>query len=309
MNSQREQENDVKKTTKQSEENIARNFILIVTLMFAIFLFLNSAFILKPNEYAVIKQFGKIVKVADSEGIRFKVPLVQSKAIVPKNILFYDVPPAEINTLDKKRIVVDYYSLWEITDPVMMIESLRTIEGAESRLSDIIYSNVRNELGKLDYGSIINPDDNDRGGFDKLVQEDVNKLLKANKNGIQIVDIQIKRIDLPASNEKSVYSRMISERETKAQEYLSQGNAEAKKITANVDREAQEIIARANSKAEIIIAKGEGEAAKIYNNSYGQDAEFFNIYTTLESYKTTIDEETVIMLPIDSPYLKYLKGN
>ena len=294
---------------KDSDKKILRNLTLTLILILSVFLFLNSAFILKPNEYAVIKQFGKIVKVADTEGLRFKVPLLQSKAIVPKNILFYDVPPAEINTLDKKRIVVDYYSLWQITDPVMMIESLRTLEGAEARLSDIIYSNVRNELGKLEYGSIINPEDNDRGGFDKLVQDDVNTILEANKNGIQVVDIQIKRIDLPESNEKSVYSRMISERETKAQEYLSQGNAEAKKITANVDREAQEIIARANSKAEIIIAKGEGEAAKIYNDVYGQDIEFFNLYTTLESYKTTIDEETVIMLPIDSPYLKYLKGN
>lgn len=301
--------NNVQEMKKRSDPKTGRNFLFIGVLIISLFLLFNSAFILKPNEYAVIRQFGKIVKVADSEGLKFKVPLVQSKSIVPKNILFYDVPPAEINTLDKKRIVVDYYSLWEITDPVMMIETLRTIEGAESRLSDIIYSNVRNELGKLDYGSIINPDDNDRGGFDKLVQEDVNKLLTANKNGIQIVDIQIKRIDLPESNEKSVYSRMISERETKAQEYLSQGNAEAKKITANVDREAQEIIARANSKAESIIAKGEGEAAKIYNNVYGQDAEFFKLYTTLESYKTTIDEETVIMLPVDSPYLKYLKGN
>ncbi len=297
------------KTSKEIEKKTIRNLIIVGILIAAIFLFVNSAFILKPNEYAIIKQFGKIVKVADSEGLRFKVPLVQSKAIVPKNILFYDVPPAEINTLDKKRIVVDYYSLWEITDPIKMIESLRTMEGAESRLSDIIYSNVRNELGKLEYGSIINPNDNDRGGFDKLVQENVNKILDANKNGIQIVDIQIKRIDLPESNENSVYSRMISERETKAQEYLSQGNAEAKKITANVDREAQEIIAKANSKAETIISKGEAEAAKMYNDSYGQDNEFFKIYTSLESYKTTIDEETVIMLPIDSPYLKYLKGN
>lgn len=292
-----------------SDKKVLRTITLVLVVILSVFLFLNSAFILKPNEYAVIKQFGKIVKVSDSEGLRFKVPFLQSKAIIPKNILFYDVPPAEINTLDKKRIVVDYYSLWQITDPVMMIESLRTLEGAEARLSDIIYSNVRNELGKLEYGSIINPNDNDRGGFDKLVQDDVNKILEANKNGIEIVDIQIKRIDLPESNEMSVYSRMISERETKAQEYLSQGNAEAKKITANVDREAQEIIARANSKAEIIIAKGEGEAAKIYNDVYGQDTEFFSLYTTLESYKTTIDEETVIMLPIDSPYLKYLKGN
>ncbi len=118
----------------------------------------------------------------------------------------------------------------------------------------------------------------------------------------------MKRIDLPPSNEESVYKRMISERESKAQEYLSQGEAEAKKIMAEVDREVEEILAKARSQAEEIKAQGEKESTKIYNDIYGQSPEFFKLYTTLESYKTTLDGETVIMLPINSPYLKYLMG-
>lgn len=277
--------------------------ILIVTIIL-----LNNIFVVKPNEYAVIKQFGKIVKIIDQEGLMMKVPFTQSVSKLPKHVLFYDVPATEINTFDKKRILVDYYTLWRITDPVQMLETLKTIDAAEARLSDIMYSSVRNELGKLEYGQIINPSDNNRGSVDLVVQEDINKILEKNLNGIQIVDIQMKRIDLPESNEQSVYKRMISERASKAQEYLSQGDAEKTKIMANADREVAELIAKTSSRAQEIIGEGEKEAAKIYNDSYGQDPEFFKLYTTLNSYKTSIDNETVLMIPIDSPYLKYLMG-
>lgn len=297
------------KNISNRTRSLGKLLIIFPIIVVALGIIFNNAFILKPNEYAIVKQFGKIVRVINTEGLYFKVPLIQSKSILPKNVLIYDVPSAEINTLDKKRIVVDYYALWRITDPVEMIESLRTLEGAESRLSDIIYSNIRNELGKLEYGSIINPNGVNRGDVEKAVKELVNARLEDNKNGIELVDIQMKRIDLPPSNEESVYRRMISERQSKAQEYLSQGDAEAKRIMAEVDREVEETLAKAKAEAEQIIAEGEAEAARIYNESYGKDSEFFKLYTTLESYKKVIDEETVIMMPIDSPYLRYLLGN
>lgn len=281
--------------------------IYLPILLIAVIL-IGNTFIIKPNEYGVIKQFGKIVKVIDSDGLKFKVPFIQTLSRLPKYVLFYDVPATEINTFDKKRILVDYYTLWKITEPINMLETLKSIDGAEARLSDIMYSNVRNELGKLEYGEIINASDNNRGNVDKIVQNDINAILKSNENGIEVVDIQIKRIDLPESNEQSVYKRMISERASKAQEYLSQGDAENTKITANADREVAELIAKTNREAQEIIAEGEKEAAKIYNQSYGQDADFFKFYTTINSYKTSIDNETVIMVPINSPYLKYLMG-
>ncbi len=289
-------------------KNIKRLIYVAIPLILVIAILLANTFIMKPNEYGVIKQFGKIVKVIDTDGLKFKMPFVQTLSRLPKYVLFYDVPATEINTFDKKRILVDYYTLWKITDPFNMLETLKTIDGAEARLSDIMYSNVRNELGKLEYGAIINPDDNRRGNIDKIVQDDINEILEVNGNGIQVVDIQIKRIDLPESNEQSVYKRMISERASKAQEYLSQGDAEKTKITANADREVAEIIAKTNREAQEIIASGEKEAAKTYNESYGQDEEFFKFYTTINSYKTSINDETVIMVPINSPYLKYLMG-
>lgn len=289
-------------------KNTKRLIYIAVPLILIVAILISNAFIMKPNEYGVIKEFGKIVKVIDTDGLKFKVPFIQTLTKLPKYVLFYDVPATEINTFDKKRILVDYYTLWKITDPFSMLETLKTIDGAEARLSDIMYSNVRNELGKLEYGAIINADDNRRGNIDKIVQDDINKILEENGNGIEVVDIQIKRIDLPESNEQSVYKRMISERASKAQEYLSQGDAEKTKITANADREVAEIIAKTNREAQEIIAAGEKEAAKTYNESYGQDEEFFKFYTTINSYKTSINDETVIMVPINSPYLKHLMG-
>lgn len=282
-------------------------FIYLPIIIIAVIV-LNNVFIVKPNEFGVIKQFGEIVRIIDDGGLKMKVPFTQTVSKLPKHILFYDVPATEINTFDKKRILVDYYTLWRITDPIQMLETLKTIDGAEARLSDIMYSSVRNELGKLEYGEIINPSDNNRGSVDLIVQENINKILESNSNGIKIVDIQMKRIDLPSSNEQSVYKRMISERASKAQEYLSQGDLEKTKIMANADREVAELIAKTNSRAQEIIGEGEKEAAKIYNDSYGQDPEFFKLYTTINSYKTSIDDETVLIIPINSPYLKYLIG-
>lgn len=298
--------NNVK--TKAINNAFKKILFIYLPIIALILILLNNMFIIQPNEYGVIKEFGKIVKIIDNEGLKFKVPFIQTMSRLPKHILFYDVPATEINTFDKKRILVDYYTVWKITDPIQMLETLKTIDAAEARLSDIMYSSVRNELGKLEYGEIINPADNNRANVDLVVQEKINEILKNNSNGIEIVDIQMKRIDLPESNEQSVYKRMISERASKAQEYLSQGDAEKTKIMADADREVAALIAKTNANAQEIIAEGEKEAAKIYNDSYGQDPEFFRLYNILNSYKTSIDGETVIMLPINSPYLKYLMG-
>lgn len=280
---------------------------LIIVLMLVIFILPNCLYIFNYNEYAVKKQFGKIIKVEKGGGLKYKTPFITSIQILPNKVLFYDVPPTEVTTLDKKRIKVDYYILWKIVDPVKMIETLKTVEASEDRLGDILYSEVRNELGKLEYGSIINPEDNNRGNVDKLVKDDINKNLKENETGIELVDIQMKKIDLPDANEESVYKRMISERESKAQEYLSQGEAKKLEIIAKTDQEVRERIAKAKAKASKIVSEGIDEAQNIKNESYKKSYELFNLYKNLESYKQVIDGKTKIILPIDSPYLKYLR--
>lgn len=283
-------------------------FVGAVIALLAILFLWNNLYVVQVNEYKVVRQFGEIVKIIDKPGLNFKIPFVQSVTSLPKYTLVYDVPPAEINTLDKKRIMVDYYGIWRINDPTEMIETLRTLSGAEGRLGDIIYSNIRTELGRMNFDQIVNSVKGSRSGIDTVVLEGINSILDQNNTGIELIDIKMKRADLPDTNEQSVFLRMMSERESTAQQYLSQGDAEALKIKAETDRTVSEMLARAEADAKTIVAEGEREAARIYNEAYSKDPEFFSMYRSLESYRTTINNETVIILPVDSPYLKYLTG-
>jgi membrane protease subunit HflC len=283
--------------------------IILVTILILGALILSNLYIVKQNEFKIVRQFGDITRVISEPGLNYKLPFVQSVTTLPKYLLIYDVPPAEINTLDKKRIMVDNYAVWRIEDPKLMIENARALSVVEGRLGDIIYSNIRTELGKLNYDEIINSEKSARGSFNETVRDEVNKLLERENFGITVVDVRMKRTDLPQSNEQSVYNRMISERESTAQLYLSQGDAEANMIRAETDRRVQEMIATANADAKSIIGKGEQEAAKIYNSAYGKDPDFYNMYRTLESYRTTLQDEPVIIIPVSSPYAKYLMGS
>lgn len=280
---------------------------LIILISLLIFIFTN-VFIVKQGEYKVIRQFGEVVRIVKEPGLNYKVPFIQSVTTLPKYQLTYDVTQAEINTMDKKRILIDNYAIWRIEDPKKMISNARTLEGAESRMEEFIYSVVRSELGQLDYDEIINDEKSSRGSLNDRVTEKVNELLAGGNYGVVVTDVRMKRTDLPAENEMSVFTRMISERESKAQEYLSMGDAEKNRVVAQTDREVKEIIAKATADAETIRGEGEGEAAKVYNQSFSKDPEFYTMFRTLESYKKTINGETVIVLPSDSPYARMLMG-
>lgn len=282
--------------------------IFFVILIALIIFILTNVFVVKEGEYRVIRQFGEVVRIENTPGLSYKIPFVQSVSTLPKYQMTYDVQEAEINTKDKKRIIIDNYAIWRIQDPKKMIANARTVENAESRMEEFIYSVVRAELGQLNYDEIINDEKSSRGSLNDRVTEKVNELLTNDNYGIQLVDVRMKRTDLPAENEQSVYTRMISERESKAQEYLSMGDAEKNRIEADTDREVKELLAKAQADAEVIRAEGEGEAARIYNESFSKDASFYELYRTLESYKTTINNKSVIVIPSDSPYARLLMG-
>ncbi|WP_210364955.1 protease modulator HflC [Bacillus sp. REN3] len=282
--------------------------LFLIILIFIIVFIVTNVFIVKQGEYKVIRQFGEVVRIIDKPGLNYKVPFVQSVSSLPKYQLTYDVSQAEINTKDKKRILIDNYAIWRIEDPKKMISNARTLEGAESRMEEFIYSVVRSELGQLDYDEIINDEKSSRGSLNDRVTEKVNELLANGNYGVTVTDVRMKRTDLPAENEKSVFTRMISERESKAQEYLSMGDAEKNRVIAQTDREVKEILSKAWAEAELIRGEGEGEAAKIYNQSFSKDPQFFSMFRTLESYKKTINGETVLVLPSDSPYARMLMG-
>lgn len=280
-----------------------------LVLLVGLIMFLSNVFVVKENEYRVIRQFGEIIKIIDKPGLAGKIPIIQTDTSLPKHQNVFDNLPTEVTTKDKKRIIVDNYVVWRITNPKDLIVNARTISGVERRLSETVSSVTRAELGQLDYSSIVNEKQTARGSLNEEVTKRVDEVLKRDKFGIEILDVRIKRTDLPEQNEASVYSRMISERNSKAQEYISIGVAESTKIKASTDKNVTEMLARADAKAKTIVADGEAQAAAIYNNAYNQDPAFYSMYRTLESYKTTMKGEPVIVMPIDSPYAKYLQGS
>ncbi|HSO58335.1 MAG TPA: protease modulator HflC [Paenisporosarcina sp.] len=309
FNAQFKKTNKVSKTREPLNLKKHVKTIIAFTVIFAalIILFAN-VYVVKENEYKVVRQFGEVVKIRYEPGIFLKIPLVQSVSTLPKYQMTYNVSEAEINTKDKKRIIIDNYAVWRITKPIDLITNAGSQIGAETRMEEFIYSVVRTELGQLDYDEIINDENTSRGSLNDRVTARVNELLKADNYGIEVIDVRMKRTDLPPENEQSVYTRMISERQSIAQKYLSEGDADKRTIEASTDRKVQEMVAIAQKDASIIMAEGESEAAKIYNKSFSKDPEFYALYRTLESYKKTIGEDTMIILPSDSPYAKILSG-
>lgn len=282
--------------------------IFFVILFILLGILLSNLFIVKEGEYKVVRQFGEVVKIIDEPGLNYKIPFIQSVTTLPKYQLTYDVSEAEINTKDKKRMIIDNYAVWRIEDPKKMIANARTLESAESRMEEFIYSVTRTELGRLDYDEIINDEKSSRGSLNDQITTKVNELLSKDNYGIVVTDVRIKRTDLPPENEQSVFTRMISERQSKAQEYLSKGDADKNRIIAETDKKVREILAKAQADAETIRAEGEGGAARIYNEAFSKDPSFYTLFRTLESYKKTINGETVIVLPSDSPYARLLMG-
>ncbi|KPB05444.1 protease modulator HflC [Bacillus sp. CHD6a] len=281
-------------------------FGAVILIVFGVFL--ANVFVVKEGEYKVVRQFGEVVKIVEEPGLNFKTPFIQSVTTVPKYQMLYDEAGAEINTRDKKRMLIDNYVVWRVEDPQLMISNLASLENAETKMSEFVFSVVRTELGQLNYDDIINDEKSSRGSLNDRVTGRVNELLERDNYGIVVTDVRMRRTDLPPENEAAVFTRMISERQSTAQEYLSRGDADKNRIMADTDRAVKEILAKAEADADTIRGQGEGEAAKVYNEAFSKDAEFYELYRTLESYKKTIDGETVIVLPSDSPYAKLLMG-
>ena len=303
------QKSKIPKTDQPLEYKKYLKPIITLTIIFAVLIiFLVNLYVVKENEYRVVRQFGEVIDIRYEPGIYMKVPFIQSVTSLPRYQMTYNVSEAEINTKDKKRIIIDNYAVWRITKPKDMISNAGNLLNAESRMEEFIYSVVRTELGQLNYDEIINDEDSSRGSLNDRVTERVNELLMKDNYGVEVIDVRMKRTDLPPENEQSVYTRMISERQSIAQKYLSEGDSDKKTIEANTDKKVLELVATAEKEAAIISADGESEAAKIYNRSFSKDPEFYSLYRTLESYKKTIGEDTMIILPSDSPYAKILTG-
>lgn len=272
--------------------------ILVLVALFA----LSTMIMVDETEQIVILQFGKPIRTIKEPGLNWKFPApFQTSNSFEKRLLEYDVPPEEILSKDKKSLIIDNYVRWRIVDPLLFLQTVRAVPTAKTRLDDIVYSELRQELGTHDMVEIITE-------TRELIMEKVTKASneETSKYGIEVIDVRIRRVDLPRENEASIYARMEAERKRQANKFRSEGEEEAQKIRAATDRDKTVILAEAYKKSQLIRGEGEAKALDIYAASYSKDSDFYEFTRTLEIYEKVIDKKTTLVLPGDSKLFKGL---
>ena len=250
----------------------APKFIIPILVVLGVVLF-QSVIIVQEINQAIVLQFGDPKKIITKSGLNFKIPFIQNVVYLDKRILNLDNPPEEVIAADQKRLIVDAIARFKIVDPLKFYISVGNERVARSRLSTIINSRLRGVLGKQELATLLSTD---RVRQMEIIQNDVNE--EATKFGITIVDVRIKRADLPPANSEAIYKRMQTEREREAKEFRAQGAEIAAKITSTADKDVTVILANAKKQSEIMKGEGDGQRNKIFASAFGRDPQFFGFY-------------------------------
>jgi membrane protease subunit HflC len=309
----------------------SKGVIVIIILVIAVILVYNSAYVVDETQQVVITQFGRITgEPKKTPGLRFKIPFIQNANMFNKNLLEWDGDPGQIPTLDKTFIWVDTFARWKIVDPVLFFQTVNNRFNAIGKLNDIIDPAVRNFITSYRLIEAVRTSNRELG-VDEIGLEDMDKdqretyaitfgrekitkgimeqaQPKLAQFGIELVDVKIKRINYVESVRKSVYDRMIAERNQIAEKFRSEGRGEARKIIGEKERDLKKITSEAYKVAQKLKGKADAEATKIYAKAYGMDPEFYSFTRTLEIYNEALDDKTSLILSTDSEFLKYLKG-
>ncbi|MBS1262778.1 MAG: Modulator of FtsH protease HflC [Calditrichaeota bacterium] len=279
---------------------VVRIVIIVVVLLIVFGLI---TFTVNETEQVLILQFGKPLEAVTEPGLHFKLPPpFRTIERFERRLLIYDSPPNIVVTEDKKNMVIDAYARWRITDPLLFRQTVATESGAQARLDDIIYSDLLRELGQHEMEEIVSVN---REEIMVAVTESAKE--KSVDYGIEVLDVRIKRTDLPPENEDAIYRRMRAERERIANLYRSEGEEQAQVIRSQADKEVKVIKAEAYRKAKVIHGEAEAEAIAIFANAFNRDPDFYDFTRTLEMYRKTLDENTTLVLPPDTELFKYLK--
>ena len=263
-----------------------------------------SVFIVKEVNQAIVLQFGDPKRIIVNPGLNFKIPFIQNVVYLDKRILNLDAPSEEVIASDQKRLIVDAFARFKIVDPLKFYISVGDERVARSRLATVINSRIRNVLGQEELQTLLSVD---RIKQMELIKEGVNA--EAQNFGINIVDVRIKRADLPQANSEAIFRRMQTEREREAKEFRARGAEMAVTITSTADKEVTVLIADAEKKSEIMKGEGDGERNKIFADAFGRDPEFFAFYRAMQAYETAlIGGETSLILSPDSEFFKFF-GN
>jgi modulator of FtsH protease HflC len=285
---------------------MTRNKTLLIAAAIGALLAWFSLYTVNETEFALITQFGRPVQTVTQAGLHAKW-FFQSALRFDKRLRIYNPAPSEFLTRDKKNLVIENYVAWRIQDPNRFLQSVGDVPSAEMRLHDIIWSGLSASLGTEDLESLVSasPDKVQTGPMLDQLTSNADRAA-VNQYGIRIVDIRIKRLNLPEQNKQSVFARMRAERERIAMQYRAEGEQQALAIRADADRGKEEILSAAYKESETIRGQGDAEATRIYGQAYSKNPQFYKLLRTLDSYKKVLDDKTTIILNSDSELLKIL---
>ncbi|MDE7340617.1 MAG: protease modulator HflC [Lachnospiraceae bacterium] len=330
--------NGTKKKNGKEKKKGKGIFIFLILVVLAV-VGANSIVITKENQYKLIRQFGRVERVISTSGLSFKIPFIESVDVIPNQLLLYDLPASDVITSDKKTMIVDSYVLWQVDDPLKFAQTLSgSVSNAERRIDTIVYNATKNTISNMKQDEVIvsrdgkmtvtvDQTDADVVGNDlelpsetkevieikSLTEEIMEQIAHTEEQyGIEIVTVEVKKLDLPDDNKQAVYTRMISERENIAAQYTAEGASQAKMIENTTDKEVAIMISDAQAKAEAIIAEGEAEYMRILSEAYSdpEKTDFYSYVRALDALKASMtgDNKTVI-LSDDSPIAQIFNGN
>ena len=275
--------------------------ITLVALAAIIIVGIASTYTVHQTEQALVLQFGEPKRVVTEAGLKFKLPFVQNVVKIEKRLLAYDGPAEEIIAADQKRLVVDTFTRFKIVDPLKFFQTVNSVEGARGRLGPIVNSSLRQVLGSVPLSSVLTEE---RAILLKEVTQRVTERSLA--FGIAIVDVRVKRADLPDANSQAVYNRMKSERDREAQEFRAQGAEVSLRIRSRADRDKTVLIVEAEKSSQILRGEGDGERNRVFASAFGKDPEFFSFYRAMLAYEIALggDQTTMVLSP-DSEFFRY----
>lgn len=275
----------------------------IILILVGVILLSGATYTIDEKEQAIITQFGKYIRTIQEPGLHFKIPIIQTLHLFEKRVLTTDAAAVEYITLDKKRVVVDHVSRWKIEDPLEFYRSVRTETGALARLEDILVARLRQEIAKHSFIGFIREE---REKIVETVAKEAHELAK--RFGIKVIDVRIKRADLPKEVQASVYARMQAERHRIAKRYRAEGEQRSREIRAETDKEKEIILAKAYQQQMKFFGEGDARATEIYASAYDQDTEFYSFLRRLQTYEQLFEGKTTILLESDSELLKYFRN-
>lgn len=300
-----------------------KTILIAAAAIIAAALLADGAFVLNEDESAIVERFGRIeavfvreetpalsqavsgynVKLHTGTGLHFKIPVIDSVVKYSSKLLTYDTPAQQVIASDKKILFFDNNAQWRIDNPLLFRMSVGNVETARERIDYYMYSLIREKVGKIDSTTLISDKQTIE---DMLLDLDKEVTQQTSKFGVTVFDIRIRRTDFPQENYASIYNRMVTERNRIAAQYRSEGEEASIEMRSHTDQQVTVITSEAAKEAEILKGEGDGEAARIFNEAYGRTPDFFEFYNMLETYRQTIGSETTLVIPMDSPFAKYL---